>query len=282
MKKIEFCFSQYLPLRRQGKKTEESKEDGSNMPGFGTPKNYWQQEISQKEKGIVMIRIILLLSGIVALFYADFRMFPFTIPFGYYYYRHCMDKLLEKKKQMFERQFHDALQTMEAHLNVGYSMENAIKETKRELLVLYKSSDAIVKEFTYMSRQLNLNVTVEQVWRDFARRVNLPAVDNFVVVLIQAKRSGGDSISIIKETIRRLSERAEIKEEIETMIAARRLEFQIMTVIPFGIIAYMKISFPNFMNVLYGGLFGKCFMSVCLIIYFFAWRLGCQIVEIEV
>ena len=282
MKRIKFCFSQYLPLRKPVKKTEELKEDGSSMPVFGTQKSYWQQEISRKEKGIVMIKIILLLSGIVILFYADFRMFPITIPFGYYYYRHCMEKLLVKKKQIFERQFHDALQTLEAHLNVGYSMENAIKETKRELLVLYKNSDAIVKEFTYMSRQLNLNVTVEQVWRDFARRVDLPAVNNFVVVLIQAKRSGGDSISIIKETIRRLSERAEIKEEIETIIAARRLEFQIMTIIPFGIIAYMKISFPDFMNVLYSGLFGKCFMSVCLIIYFFAWRLGCYIVEIEV
>lgn len=223
-----------------------------------------------------------MLSVIVTLFYADLRMFPITVPFGCFYYQYCVENLLKKKKQFFERQFHDALQTLEAHLNVGYSMENAIKETKRELLMLYKSSDVIVKEFTYMARQLNLNVTVEQVWRNFADRVRLPSVDNFVIVLIQAKRSGGDSISIIKKTIRYLNERAEIKEEIETLVAARRLEFQIMTVIPFGIIAYMRISFPEFMNVLYGNFFGKCFMSVCLIVYFFAWRLGCRIVDIEV
>lgn len=228
------------------------------------------------------MKSILLLSVIVALFYADFKMFPFTIPFGCFYYRHSIEDLQKKKKLNFERQFYDALQTLEAHLNVGYSMENAIKETKRELILLHNSSDAIVKEFTYMSRQLNLNVTVEQVWKDFARRVSLPSVDNFVIVLVQAKRSGGDSISIIKKTIRHLSERAEIKKEIETIVAARRLEFQIMTVIPFGIIAYMKISFPEFMNVLYGGLFGKCFMSACLAVYFFAWRLGCRIVDIEV
>lgn len=282
MKRKEFCFSQYLPLRKMVRKTEESKGGGFATQGFAIPKSYWQQEISRKEKGMVMFRIIFLLSIIVALFYADFRMIPFTVPFGYYYYQYCIEKLCEKKKHSFERQFHDALQTLEAHLNVGYSMENSIKETKRDLLMLYKNSDAIVKEFTYMSRQLNLNVTVEQVWKDFASRVNIPSVDNFVIVLIQAKRSGGDSISIIKATIHRLSERAEIKEEIETIIAARRLEFQIMTIIPFGIIAYMKISFPEFMNVLYGGLFGKCFMSVCLGIYFFAWRLGGHIVEIEV
>lgn len=228
------------------------------------------------------MKSIFLLSLIVMLFYADFKMVPLVIPFGLFYYRYGMEGLLTKKKQNFERQFHNALQTLEAYLNVGYSMENAIKETKSELLMLYNSSDAIVKEFTYMSRQLNLNVTAEQVWRDFASRVRLPSIDNFVIVLVQAKRSGGDSISIIKKTIHHLSERAEIKEEINTIVAARRLEFQIMMIIPFGIVAYMRISFPEFMNVLYGGIFGKCFMSMCLVVYFFAWRLGCHIIDIEV
>ena len=223
-----------------------------------------------------------LLGMIVMLFYDDLRMLPLLLPFGMFYFQHCLDGIEMRKKQNFEYHFHDALQTLEAHLNVGYSMENAIKETKRELLTLYKNTDAVVKEFTYMSRQLNLNVTAEQAWKNMADRVKLPSVDNFVVVFVQAKRSGGDSISIIKKTIRHLSERAEIKAEIDTIIAARKLEFQIMTVIPIGIIAYMRISFPEFMDILYETLLGKCFMTICLFIYFLAWKLGCRIVEIEV
>lgn len=219
---------------------------------------------------------------IVMLFYADIRMIGLLIPFGISYFHCCMKSILIKKKQVFERQFYDALQMMEAHLNVGYSIENAIKETKNELLLLYKSSDVIVKEFVYMSRQLNLNVTAEQVWKNMADRVKMPSVDNFVTVFVQAKRSGGDSISIIKTTIRHLNERAEVKAEIETMITARKLEFQIMTFIPFGIIAYMRASFPEFMQVLYETFFGKCFMTLCLCVYFCAWKLGCKIVEIEV
>lgn len=219
---------------------------------------------------------------IVMLFYADVRMCFLWIPFGVFYYRRKMNDLVKKKQQYFEHQFHDALQTLEAYLNVGYSMENAIKETKIELLLLYKSSDVIVKEFTYMSRQLNLNVTAEQVWKNMADRVKIASVENFVTVFVQAKRSGGDCISIIKRAIQHLNERAEVKEEIETIIAARKLEFQIMTFIPFGIIAYMRMSFPEFMNILYETIVGKCFMTICLLVYFLAWRLGCKIVEIEV
>ena len=55
-----------------------------------------------------------------------------------------------------------------------------------------------------------------------------------------------------------------------------------MSVIPLGIIGYMRLSFPEFMAGLYGNLPGAAFMSICLGAYIAAWKLGCKIVEIEV
>lgn len=66
------------------------------------------------------------------------------------------------------------------------------------------------------------------------------------------------------------------------MIAAKKMEFQIMTMIPLGIIVYMKISFPEFMSVLYGSVAGVVVMSGCLAIYIGAWYLGKRMLEIEV
>lgn len=220
--------------------------------------------------------------GIAILFYSDLRMSIFLIPIGVIWYRNLLRELEQKKIRQFEQQFQNALQSLQAQLNVGYSMENGIKEVQRELKLLYSEKAVIVREFTYMTRQLNLNITAEQVWTEFAERVGLLQVDGFVTVFVQAKRSGGDSISIIRNAVNHMRERAEIQREIETIIAAKKLEFRIMTLIPFGIIAYMRVSFPEFMNVLYGNLLGKCFMSICLIVYLVAWKLGQNIVEIEV
>ena len=61
-------------------------------------------------------------------------------------------------------------------------MENAIKEVQRDLQIMYDRHTLIVREFTYMVRQLNLNVTAEAAWKDFAARVALPEVDTFVTV----------------------------------------------------------------------------------------------------
>jgi len=199
-----------------------------------------------------------------------------------FYYRRCIEQCACKKKQEFERQFRDALESMSAALNIGYSMENAVKEVLKDLRVMYSDQTLICQEFTYMVHQLNLNVTAEQVWKDFAGRVCLPAVSGFVTIFIQAKRSGGDSILIIRNAVRQLTDKADVKREIETVIAAKRLEFQVMSVIPFGIIGYMRLSFPEFMGMLYRNLFGVCFMSICLVLYLAAWKLGCRIVEIKV
>ena len=122
----------------------------------------------------------------------------------------------------------------------------------------------------------------ERALREFAGRVKSEEVYSFVTVFTTLKRSGGDMIQVLKHTIDKICASMEVKREIETMIAAKKMEFRIMTMIPLGIIVYMKISFPEFMSVLYGSTVGVVVMSVCLLIYIGAWYLGKRMLEIEV
>lgn len=242
----------------------------------------WRQGISRKEYALAIAESILLVFLIAMLFYSRVWMMAVLLPLGITYYNRLIKQVEDKGKRRFERQFQDALQSLEAQLNVGYSMENAIKEVQRDLQIMYDKKTLIVREFTYMARQLNLNVIAEIAWKDFAARIALPEVDTFVTVFSLAKRSGGDSIMIIKNAVRQLGDKAEVKREIDTVIAAKKLEFRVMSMIPFGIIAYMRLTFPEFMSGLYGNLPGVIFMSICLAAYIAAWNLGCKIVEIEV
>ena len=132
-------------------------------------------------------------------------------------------------------------------------MENAIKEVQRDLQIMYDRHTLIVREFTYMVRQLNLNVTAEAAGRILLQGQH--SGGGYICHCISlAKRSGGDSILIIKNAVRQLGDKAEVKREIDTVIAAKKMEFQIMSVIPLGIIGYMRLSFPEFMAGLYGNL----------------------------
>ena len=50
------------------------------------------------------------------------------------YLRYWKAECLEKKKREFALQFQEAIRSLAAALNVGYSLENAIKETKKILI----------------------------------------------------------------------------------------------------------------------------------------------------
>ena len=216
------------------------------------------------------------------LFYSVWWSVILLLPLGSLYFSDSVNKLERKKQKEFERQFQDALQSLGTQMNIGHSMENAIKEVQKDLQIMYDKDTVIVREFTYMVTQLNLNVNAEIVWEEFAQRVELPEADSFVTVFALAKRSGGDSIAIIKNAVRQIVEKAEVNREIATVIAEKKLEFQVMSIIPFGIIAYMRVSFPEFMGVLYGTISGNLFITGCLAAYLAALRLGSKIVEIEV
>lgn len=225
---------------------------------------------------------IFLVSVTAYLFYAEVWAAVLLSPLGIYYYRRKKRESIRKKQREFRGQFRDALETLASALSVGYSMENAVKEVGREMQVMYPAKALIVREFIYMSRQLNINMTAEQVWKELARRTQLEEVQSFVTVFTLAKRNGGDSIAIIRSAVRQIGDKMDVEREINTILSAKKLEFKVMCVIPLGIVAYMRVSFPEFMRVLYGNAAGIFFMSLCLLVYLTAIRLGQKIITIEV
>lgn len=128
----------------------------------------------------------------------------------------------------------------------------------------------------------SFSMSMEQVFDEFARRVDMEDVRNFSVVFTAAKKSGGDMIAIIRNTVDQISGKIEVKREIETLLAAKKYEYKVMSIIPYAIIAYMRLSFPEFMSYLYGNILGIGVMSVCLGIYAGAYVLGAKMVDIEV
>ena len=124
--------------------------------------------------------------------------------------------------------------------------------------------------------------TAAQALEEFSERVRQEDVENFVNVFAAAKMSGGDSISIIRNAVCTISEKIETEKEIETLLASKKMEFKIMCAVPFLIILYMKMTFGEFLNVLYGNTAGVVTMSICLAVYVGAYRFGRRLIRIDV
>ncbi len=225
---------------------------------------------------------MLLLGGIGQLFYGSFLGSVILAPAMIPYMKLWMREKEKRIKQKFYGELQDYLQALATFLKAGYSVENAIRQGREELKSQYGEGARIMQDTEKLIRKLEFNLSIEIALKSWAKDIELEEVSQFVTVFSEAKRLGGDSVEITKKTIRHICEKMEVKREIELVLTAKKMEFQVMSMIPIGILVYMKWSFPQFLDVLYQNVFGVIMMTLCLGGYGVAYLWGRRIVEIEV
>lgn len=192
------------------------------------------------------------------------------------------EQQIRRRQSVLRLEFRDAVQAIAAALAAGYSPENAIREARRDLQLMNGSDTDMVQELAAIQRRLDSHQTIEEAFQDLAARSALPEVQTFAEIFAVGKRSGGDLIAIMKDTAQTIAQTVETERQVASVLASRRYEQRIMNVIPFGMLLYLRVASPGFMDPVYGNMVGVAAMSGCLGLYVGAWYLGKRMLEIEV
>lgn len=187
-----------------------------------------------------------------------------------------------KRKHNLTRQFQDGIMAVSFALNVGYSIENAFSQAIEELILLYGEEADIVRKFKNIVIRINQNENLEDILVDFADECKVEDISYFAEVFRYAKRSGGDLISIIRNTADIIQQKTEVASEVETIVSGKRMEQKIMSAIPALIVIYLKVTAREFIEPLYGNVTGMLIMTVCLVVYLISNIWAKRIVNIEV
>lgn len=186
----------------------------------------------------------------------------------------CIRKWKEQMKYELNLAFKDALISMENCMAVGYSSESALKEAEKDLIQLYGEEHRLCTEFGRMSKQLELGRSIEEAFREFAERSAVEDIRLLAELLSVTKRTGGNVTQVFRQTQGILQEKIELGREIQTVIAAKKLEFQIMCMVPYGILLYLKLCAPAMVCSLYETVPGVLFMCVAFFWYLAMSTLG--------
>ena len=226
--------------------------------------SYEEYRFSMTEILKYLVQGLLLCGAVDYLFYQNPWLMFLALPVTVFFLKWKKKGLIRERKKNLNYQFKDALNALSVAVQAGYSVENAVMACSRDLERLYPQETDIVREFHYMETQLKVSVPVEELFMSFG------------------DRSGIDMNRIIQTSSRMLGDKIDVRREIETTLAAKKAEQMIMSLMPAGIILYLKMTSPGFLEVLYGNPFGILAMSLCLAIYGFSYWLGRRIVDIEV
>lgn len=227
--------------------------------------------------------VFLLLDGACAwLFYNSVIACVFLLPLLALWIRILNRMAAAKRRRRLAADFRDALNMMSVSLRAGRAAEQAIQEAASELAVMKGEDADITREFRYIARQLTLSVPAEKLLLDFAGRSGVEEIEDFAAVFSAAKRTGGNMAAIIRKAAESIEGRIDVEMEIETTISAKKMEHRIMSLMPAGIIAYMRVTSPGFLDDLYGSVFGAGVMTAALAVYALSVWWGGKIVQIEV
>lgn len=188
---------------------------------------------------------------------------------------------IEKRRWRLTCEFEEMLGCIANALRTGYSLENSFYEAKKELTLLYGENRDILYELKNICGRIKLNYTVERILEDFAHRSGTDDIGNFAQIIAIAKRSGGNIISIVKQTADNIHDKREINEEIRTLMAGKRFEYKIMGLMPVGMIVYLGICSPGYMDMLYGNIIGQAVMTLCLVIYALSYYIAKRIMSFD-
>jgi len=181
----------------------------------------------------------------------------FYLPVGLYQKRREWKR---KKKWELNLAFKDALVCMENNLAVGYSPENSMKETAKNLEQLYDREEEICSEFRRIVKKMELGCSVEDAFYDFGKQSGVEDIRQLADIFSVVKRTGGNLPMVLRQTGSILQEKIELKRELHTAIAAKQTEFQVMCIVPYGILLYIKLFAPAMCSPLYHNGFGILFM----------------------
>lgn len=171
---------------------------------------------------------------------------------------------------------------LSSFLRSGYSLENSLSLSVKEMETLFGTDAMITEEFRRLAAGRSMNRPVEGLLRDFGERSGISDIDTFAQVFAAARRRGGELVTIISQTAEVIRDKIQVEEEIHTLTASRAFEQRIMNGVPFGIILYIHVTSPGFFQVMYETAAGRVVMTICLMVYGGAILLANRILEIEI
>lgn len=244
--------------------------------------DYQKYTLSVKEKAFVLICGAGITGCIALLFYESLwacLLFPVI---SAVLWRRTLREKKQKRQQQLSVQFLDAMRAVSASLLSGYSMENAWREAQKEVGLLHGSDAYMSNELAEINRSVALSVPIEKLLAEFGVRSGVEDIQSFAEVFSFAKRSGGDFVKMIETTTEHMRLKQETEQEIAVAVASRKLEQKVMNVVPMFILAYLRLSSGDYLDVLYGNAFGIIFMTGCLMVYWLAIVISEKILSIRV
>ena len=184
--------------------------------------------------------------------------------------------LRQKRRERLQKQLPEALDLISRALKAGHAFVGGIK------LVAEEFDDPLGPEFGEMLEEINYGVSTQVALKNLAKRVDCNEIKYFVVGVILQRETGGNLAELMDTLALLIRERFKFDGKVRTLSAEGKLSAVVLVCLPFSIIAYLKLSQPAYMNLLFTDPIGRVMAAVAGIMMIIGIFVMKKMVKIEV
>ena len=143
-------------------------------------------------------------------------------------------------------------------------------------------SDIVIEVETILKKYQNGGIQLRVLFNDFGERSGVDDIISFAQIFEVIEGKSNKFSEIIKQTQLVISDKIEIEQEIETVLAAPKQETAIMLIMPVLLMLLFSADGENgMMGLLFTTTFGRILTTVCIIIFIASYFMAQKLTDIK-
>ncbi len=164
-------------------------------------------------------------------------------------------QLKQKRLRKFQKQLPEGLELISRALKAGHAFSSGMK------LAADQFDDPLGPEFEETLDEINFGVSVPDALRNLARRIDCQEIKYFVVAVILQRETGGNLAEIIESLSYLIREKFKLMGKVEALTAEGKMSAVILVLLPFFIIAYLRIVNGAYLSLLFSEPMGRMMLA---------------------
>lgn len=152
----------------------------------------------------------------------------------------------------------EALQSMKACFQVGYSLPQTIKEVRRA------TSGHLSTLFGEVEGVLETGGSIDEALEVLKRKGGEPELVFLAAALEIQHKTGSSMAAVLEATRQSVADEIDLKRSLRTQTAQAKLSAQVVTVMPFALIGVFSLVSPGFLSPFFESAMGLVLLAVAL------------------
>lgn len=191
------------------------------------------------------------------------------------------EQIIQKRRSQLNSQFRDMLEALNTSLGAGKNVMDSFSSVNADMKVQYEEDAFIINELAVIISGMANNIPIENLLEDFGIRSGIDDIVSFANVFKICYEKGGNIKETIRSTHEILSDKMEIRDDIETVITANKSEQNMMLVMPVLLIGMIKLTSED-MAANFVSPAGIAASTVAIVLFVISYLVGKKVLDIKV